>query len=32
MQQAQPLRLQPRGKMIDAGDVAAGLVEAGDEA
>jgi hypothetical protein len=24
MQQAQPFRLQPRGKMIDAGDVAAG--------
>jgi hypothetical protein len=32
MQQAQPLRLQPRGKMIDAGDAAAGPIEAGDEA
>ena len=31
MQQAQPLRLQPRGKMIDAGDVTAGPIEAGDE-
>ena len=32
MQQAQPLRLQPRGELIDSGDVAAGPIEAGDEA
>jgi hypothetical protein len=32
VQQAEPLGLKPRGEHIDPGDVAAGLIEAGDDA